>query len=207
MVRHGRRNRKLMKTSKMFHLDVWRHRVERPNLLEPSASVGSGSGAPSRKGCVVNSQMARGKHQMRAPPHPAPNPPHSFSRQTQAGLPPHHLHGYDRLGHRKGGTGSVRCPGQCRRLRPQANPHRVLHLGLLRMAWGRLRRRWSRRVLPMPGWHSPAGCRGRLEVARPAAHAHRFSLRDRDGVGGWVHSRGRSRDSGERGKTTPPGRE
>ena len=43
--------------SKKFECNIWKNRNERPNV--GGASIRSRTGAPSRKGCVVNGQMTK----------------------------------------------------------------------------------------------------------------------------------------------------
>ena len=45
------------KISKTFLYNIWKKRNERPNV--GGVSIRSASGAPSRKGCVVNGQMTK----------------------------------------------------------------------------------------------------------------------------------------------------
>ena len=45
------------KISKTFLCNTWKKRNERPNV--GGVSIRSASGAPSRKGCVVNDQMTK----------------------------------------------------------------------------------------------------------------------------------------------------
>ena len=45
------------RTSKQFLCNIWKKRIERPNV--GGVSIRSRNGAPSRKGCVVNGQMTK----------------------------------------------------------------------------------------------------------------------------------------------------
>ena len=66
------------KISKQFLCSIWKERNERPNV--GGISIRSKNGAPSRKGCVVNGQMAKAINKL---VRPSPPPP-GASRLVQA---------------------------------------------------------------------------------------------------------------------------
>ena len=62
--------------SKHFLCRIWKKRNERPSV--GGVSIRSRNGAPSRKGCVVNGQMAKASNKY------APPPPTNFHHDTRA---------------------------------------------------------------------------------------------------------------------------
>ena len=81
--------------SKQFLCHIWKKRNEHPNV--GGVSIRSRNGAPSRKGFVVNGQMARQATNeyppplVLHPPHPHPHPsPHLTPHFARAPPPPPH---------------------------------------------------------------------------------------------------------------------